>query len=85
MPADRLDTLPKIANDYKSIDFKPILKEMCFCIEDEVSRAKSDSFKRNVDIAMRYYGLLGLLPLFGFYLIGRFVAPWIIDGFKGES
>ncbi len=85
MPADRLYILPQIAKDYKSIDFKPILKEMNLCVEEKVSRAKSDSLKRNIDIAMRYYGFLGLLPLFGLYLIGRFIVPWIADGFKSEG
>lgn len=85
MPADRAYILPQIAKDYKSINFKPILNEMNSCIEGEKSRAKSASLKRNLDTGMHYYGLLGLLPLLGIYLIGRFVAPWIIDGFNNES
>jgi hypothetical protein len=85
VPADRLDILPTIARDYKSINFTPIFKEMNLCIETQVSRAKSASFKRNLNIALYYYGLLGLLPLLGLYAIGRLVIPWIIDGFKEES
>jgi hypothetical protein len=85
MPADRADILPQIAKDYSSIDFKPIFKEMTSCIEKVTSRAKSASLKRNLDTAIHYYGLLGLLPLLCLYLIGQFVTPWILDGFKKDS
>lgn len=85
VPADRLDILPIIARDYKSINFKPIFKEMNLCIETQISRAKSASFKRNLNTALYYYGLLGMLPLLGLYVIGRLVILWIIDGSKEES
>ena len=85
MPATPMELWPQIAHDYKSIDFKDILSEMTQCSKREVSRAKSASLKRNINVAMHYYGLLGLLPLLGLYLIGRFVAPWVIDGFRQGS
>jgi len=85
MPATPVELWPRIANDYKAIDFKDILNEMTQCAERKVSHAKSASLKRNLNVATHYYGLIGLLPLLGVYLIGRFVAPWVIDGFRQES
>ncbi|XXJ20820.1 hypothetical protein ACR42D_15020 [Desulfovibrio caledoniensis] len=85
MPATPFEIWPQIIHDYSSIDFKDILSEMTLCAEKKVSQAKSASLKRNLSVVLHYYGVLGVLPLFGLYLIGRFVAPWVIDGFKNES